>query len=462
VRGTSPIEYAWLRDGERVTDSTFVITNGTLTFRLSGSTEGSYQCIASNPAGVMMSNISRVEDAATKYEEIRAAPALLYLSEGLPLRLVCDQIKGDVGQYLYIWWRQSFSSSDERQLVERSKRITIAEDGSLVFLYVTRDDVNAQYSCEVKNKCFEDLKGGNKYRLHLATDTAYTPQQPVTQFTSPKHLQVLQGSAFKITCIFGGLLNSATATTTWLGPDNDVIPDKMVSDAGRVLNIGNASFAEHNGTFRCVGVFQGSQYKSYSDIAVTVGVPPRLERPLLDQKVTLKGSVLFSCLAIGQPTPTTSWFINGSLISQDSENIATIANGASLLLSNVQYSTSVACNISNVFGQQVHNAFVRVTDTVDSEKSWCGHTFSRHFTLTSTHPSTQTRPEDKLSPIPHTLIDTRQGAQATPLSTSHDQDHNISPAPAATRPSIRELPRDPGSIVSNAPGMGIPSLKDSR
>nr|XP_053657140.1 neuroglian-like isoform X3 [Cherax quadricarinatus] len=121
------------------------------------------------------------------------------------------------------WWREReawcsmihaprIKTSDGGLRSLNSPRLTVDEEGTLWFSYVTPEDASedALYACAASSATRTEYRMGNWVYLNVSypgDDKSTLPESnlpPVKQYVSDHEVTALQGDEVKLYCIFGG------------------------------------------------------------------------------------------------------------------------------------------------------------------------------------------------------------------------------------------------------------------
>ncbi|KAK8753322.1 hypothetical protein OTU49_003828 [Cherax quadricarinatus] len=221
--------YYWLKDGEKydLDDEEeehgrveMVEGEGSLVFHdPRPEDQGTYQCVAENSVGAAHSEIATVKRAMMANFP-KSEPRVVTAALGQSLSLPCTPPEGYPQPSLH--WVLQTSDGGLRSL--NSPRLTVDEEGTLWFSYVTPEDASedALYACAASSATREssvhivDLSGRTEYRMgnwvylnvsYPGDDKSTLPESnlpPVKQYVSDHEVTALQGDEVKLYCIFGG------------------------------------------------------------------------------------------------------------------------------------------------------------------------------------------------------------------------------------------------------------------
>ncbi|KAK4304075.1 hypothetical protein Pmani_023968 [Petrolisthes manimaculis] len=363
-------EYSWLKDGEAWEPGEeedgrveMVEGEGTLNF-LTPRTEdeGMYQCIAENLVGSAYSEIAVVRRSLMGNFP-KTEPRVVTATLGQPLSLTCNPPDGYPSPSVH--WVLQTSDGGLRSL--DSPRLTVDQDGTLWFSYVTEEDASedALYACAASSATRDtsvvviDLLGRTEYRmgnwvyLNVSREEGVTipepgPLAPVAQRLSDRDVIVMRGEDVKLFCIYGG--NPVPEVTWWGGQRSDAEGGRL-EHQGKILTLENVD-EDDEGPYYCQATSEAGETDPYM-FNVYVEAEPEFEVEPEVINLPQGETAVFSCEAKGDPQPTITWTRNGVPLQ---------THETTLVYDNLDFSKKavIACNASNTHGYVYKSVYLNV------------------------------------------------------------------------------------------------------
>lgn len=363
--GTPPIVYKWLFNGAEVLPAKDLIKILEGSLHINNPTsdrEGYYQCLASNAAGVAISNITFLQAAVfdTLPFRERTWVSSLAVNESDPMKLHCNHITRSVPP-ARVTWEMSIDGGRNFREVQLDDQVMQAQNGSLVFSFVRRSN-SAIYKCNPYNYILGQWFGGSSVNLTIEKQEASVIEKKVKEpprllYSSPD-VTVLEGQALRIQCLFGAWLEHKVEWTAPSGVTNVshawVIPNVTTADAG---------------VYSCRARNVAHLWSPPVNISVQVDAIPSFATPMSNQEVPDSGrDVTFTCQGRGRPSPKVTWYRNGKRTTVDKledaldHSISGDGPTSVLVLKNIRTSATITCNISNAHGYRLQSALVTIGD----------------------------------------------------------------------------------------------------
>ncbi|KAF6038307.1 CNTN3 [Bugula neritina] len=345
------------------------ITNGRLTIHDPSRDRdtSSYWCEASNQFGKVKS-----ESATISYITLNEFPNN---DKDVPARayeaavIVCDHDKQDGIRYNYRW----FKNNDPTDWISPlyANHIFVSKSGSLYFSSVTSAD-DAAYYCTVS------IEGGGTesrtsaaYNLIVDTSPSYRDIGPTihNDFIKIIPKNPVKGDKVYLECFARFTRNHGQPPRyEWKRADGLPLPPGSVveqSEYSRRLVIPSVT-SQDEGEYTCtVSDVQSSDFQT---VALRISSKPyfgegRLDNLHLDQG----GDYEWTCLANGNPPPTYSWYVNGTLLTSVNTpaGISFSDNNKVLQFQNLDKNVHPGmyqCAASNSHGTTYSSAQVRVLE----------------------------------------------------------------------------------------------------
>ncbi|XP_049712407.1 cell adhesion molecule-related/down-regulated by oncogenes [Elephas maximus indicus] len=342
-------QISWLLNGKRLDRNTDQIKmrQGTLTIpSLNPSLSGSYQCIANNSIGAIVSGPAMVSTAVlgdfgspTKNvitaEEKSTAFIGCKVPDSNPKAEVRYKIRGK-------WLKHS------------TDNYLILPSGNLQILNVSSED-RGSYKCAVYNPVTQELKVepiGRKLLVSRPSSDDFHILHP----TLSQALAVLSYSPVTLECVVRGV---PASQVYWLKDGQDVVLGSnwrrlyshLATDS---IDPGDA------GNYSCV---VGNRSGDLKHVTYMVNVLERasISEGLQDQMVSLGATVHFTCDVHGNPVPNRTWFHNARPIHPSPRHLTT-GNGLEISGVTMEDSGLYQCIADNGIG------FVQSTGRLDIEK----------------------------------------------------------------------------------------------
>ncbi|OAF71981.1 Neuronal cell adhesion molecule [Intoshia linei] len=372
--GTAPIIYKWNFNGKIFDpsglDDRVVIQPGigTLIFtRPLKRDEGTYQCFASNSAGVSLSVV--VDSRLAILESfIQQSETIHNVRLGHPLKLDCIPPKSF--PIAFIYWVKELQESGITIPVETSDRISLDPEGNLHFSNAVSKDYNngGFYSCVAQNDVTRTQQVGRRHYIH-PNGKIVELMKPLIQWQMASHHIVLYGESIKLTCMFSG---SPTPTVQWfLNKKYDFLesPRFKTENYGRELIISNVKFEDSN-TYECVGTNSQSPTGIHRSVKLKVESQPYWQEKGKPESVEVSesDSAVFVCKALGLPKPVVNWYINGKAIGVLKNNEKRIIKEDVITFKNINKLDVgvIQCNATNKHGYVFANAYLNVLEEAPS------------------------------------------------------------------------------------------------
>ncbi|XP_004689173.1 PREDICTED: cell adhesion molecule-related/down-regulated by oncogenes [Condylura cristata] len=289
---------SWLHNGKKLDKNMeqIKIRQGTLTLlSLDPSLVGSYQCIANNSVGAIVSRPATVSIAvlgdfgsSTKHVITAAEKSTGFIGcsvpESNPKAEVRYKIRGK-------WLKHS------------TENYLILPSGNLQILNVSLED-KGSYKCAVFNPVTHELKVepiGQKLLVSRSSSDNFHILHP----TLPQALAVLSHSPVTLECVVSGVPGSQVY---WLKDGQDAV---LRSNWRRVYShlATDSIDPADSGNYSCM---VGNKSGDVRHVTYIVNVLERasISKGLQEQRVSLGATVLFTCDIHGNPAPNRTWLHN--------------------------------------------------------------------------------------------------------------------------------------------------------
>ncbi|XP_066100838.1 LOW QUALITY PROTEIN: contactin-6 [Saccopteryx bilineata] len=350
--GNPPPRYRWRRNGTDLDfseSSQHRLDGGDLT--LSGPHPdrdvGTYQCLATNPLGTILSQKAKLQFAYIEDFETRAR-STVSVREGQGVVLLCGP-PPHFGELSYAW---TFNG-DPLHVQEDKRRFVSQETGNLYIAKVEPSDAG-DYSCLVTNQEARRSVRGPSTPLVQRPDGVMGEYEPKIEVRFPETKQAAKDSSVKLECF---ALGNPVPDISWRRLDGRPVPAKVKYSPSRATLEIPAFRQEDEGLYECAaGNLRG---RNLARGRLLFYAPPEWEQTIQDTFLSIDDSLSWACRASGRPGPRYTWFKNGERLSPQ-ERIH-IDNGTlAIPLLNVSDSGVYQCTAENKYGVIYANAELRV------------------------------------------------------------------------------------------------------
>jgi receptor-type tyrosine-protein phosphatase zeta len=332
--------------------------------------EGFYQCKASNPYGLSMSNVARLQQAALLMipsTDVRTYP----VTEGESLQIQCNPPQSSVPKPSFSWATVKDTVDASPKKYETNKRVQMHMDGHLLFAYIEKeDDQNGKlFKCNAFNAYTDTLAGGSYSQIIVKPNANAPNKEPSIMYATPDGTVALLGGNLILKCFFGA---KPAAKMSWkkLGANPAIAPGRYEFQEDETeVHIRDIRW-DDEGSYECQG--HNSQGSSKHHIYIQVhSVPSFIERPQ-NSNATEDDDKVFTCKADGVPPPNIQWYINGVPLDEtnpgDRREIS--GDGTQLILRKLCKSCPddstdlmvVQCNASNPHGSVFSDGYLNVLE----------------------------------------------------------------------------------------------------
>ncbi|XP_038391635.1 cell adhesion molecule-related/down-regulated by oncogenes isoform X3 [Canis lupus familiaris] len=328
---------SWLHNGKRLDRNMeqIKIHQGTLTIlSLNPSLSGSYQCVANNSIGAIVSSPATVSTAvlgdfgsAAKHvvtaEEKSTGFIGCKVPDSNPKAEVRYKIRGK-------WLKQS------------TENYLILPSGNLQILNVSLED-KGSYKCAAFNPVTHELKvepTGRKLLVNRPSSDDFHILHP----THSQALAVLSHSPVTLECVVSGV---PASQVYWLKDDQDALLGSNWRRLYSHLAIDSID-PKDSGNYSCVVGNKSGDIKRVTYM-VNVLENASISKGLQDQTVSLGATVQFTCEVHGNPTPNRTWFHNAQPVHPSPRHLPT-GNGLKISGVTLEDSGLYQCVADNRIG----------------------------------------------------------------------------------------------------------------
>ncbi|KAG9353313.1 hypothetical protein JZ751_017890 [Albula glossodonta] len=307
AKGNPAPTYRWKFNGRDIdlgTDLNYNLVEGNLLINKPEASRhgGTYQCIAGNSIGTVVSREARVQFAYL--ENFSSKPRNpVSVREGQAVVLLCGPPPHS-GEIKYSWifnGRSNFLQQDTRRFVSQ-------RTGNLYIAKVEPSDVG-NYTCVVRSAMTNTTVFSSPTPVVLRRDAVMGEYEPKIEVQFAETSHVAKGSSVKLECFALG-----KASYSWRKGGDTLKNSKrqtILEDGS--LRITNVSKAD-GGRYTCVA--RNPFGASSSTGTLVVKEPTKITVPPLNMDATVGESIVLPCEVSKDPSldPTFKWFFNGKLI----------------------------------------------------------------------------------------------------------------------------------------------------
>uniref|UniRef100_A0A3P9JQH6 Contactin-4-like n=1 Tax=Oryzias latipes TaxID=8090 RepID=A0A3P9JQH6_ORYLA len=353
ARGSPAPAYRWKLNGTEIlpkAGSHFSLSGGNLRIsRLNRDRDaGTYQCLASNSFGTIVSREASLTFAYLEsFKTQRRSPVSVREGQGMVLLCGPPPHSGD----LVFSWIFNESTTFVQQ---ETRRFISQETGNLYIAKVEPSDVG-NYTCVVTNTVTKTRVQGPSTPLVLRSDGIMGEYEPKIEVQFPEIVHVAKGSTVKLECF---ALGNPAPSITWRREDGAPFPRKV--DTRKTNGVLEIPYFQQDdvGTYECVA--ENSRGMNKVKGKLSFYAPPHLIEKPQDVQKLIDDSLVWECKATGKPKPSYRWMKNGENLESREERIQ-VANGV-LSISRLTLSDTgmYQCVAGNKHGEVYSNAELRV------------------------------------------------------------------------------------------------------
>ncbi|KAM9095209.1 contactin-6-like [Sarcophilus harrisii] len=347
---------------------------------------GTYQCLATNPLGTILSQKAKLQFAYIENFETKTRSTVSVLAgQGVVLLCGPPPFFGDV---YYAW---TFNDHP-LPVQEDSRRFISQETGNLYIAKVEPSDVG-NYTCFVTNMQAQKRIQGPPTPLVLRNDGVMGEYEPKIEVRFPETVQAAKGSTVKLECF---ALGNPVPNISWRRLDGSPLARKIeYSKSKGTIGIPNFQ-QEDEGSYECIAgnlrgrnIARGQLFlyeKEHHILVSNVGLtgpsvdfsgkysnpdpvekslqprnqaPPEWDKKIQTTDLSIYDPLFWECRASGKPIPSYVWLKNGEPIVPE-ERIQ-IENGSLVItMLNVSDSGFYQCVAENKYQTIYANAELRV------------------------------------------------------------------------------------------------------
>uniref|UniRef100_A0A672H149 Contactin-4-like n=1 Tax=Salarias fasciatus TaxID=181472 RepID=A0A672H149_SALFA len=308
---------------------------------------GTYQCLASNSFGTIVSREASLTFAYLENFKTHRRSSVS-VREGQGVVLLCGPPPHS-GDLIFSWIFNEYPTFVKQD----SRRFISQETGNLYIAKVESSDVG-NYTCVVTNTVTKTRVHGPPTPLVLRSDGVMGEYEPKIEVQFPEVVHVAKGSTVKLECF---ALGNPAPSINWRRVDSVPFPRKVdMRKASGVLEIPYFQ-QEDAGTYECVA--ENSRGLNTVKGKLSFYAPPHLIVKPEDVQKLIDDSLVWECKATGKPKPSYRWMKNGDNL--ESTERVQVANGV-LSISRLTLSDTgmYQCVAGNKHGEVYSNAELRV------------------------------------------------------------------------------------------------------
>ncbi|XP_027556671.1 contactin-6 isoform X1 [Neopelma chrysocephalum] len=312
AEGYPPPHYRWKQNGTDI-DLTmsyhYRLVGGSLAINNPHKNQdiGTYQCLATNSFGTILSRKAKLQFAYLENFETRTR-STVSVREGQGVVLLCGPPPHHGG--LSYTWMFNNDTLDLRE--DGGRRFVSQETGNLYLAKVEPWDVG-NYTCVVTNREAQQSARGPPTPLTLRSDGVMGEYEPKIEVRFPETTHAAKGSSVRLECF---ALGNPVPSISWRRSDGNSLTKKIQPDKTKgVLEIPDVQ-QEDEGSYECVA--GNSRGINIARGQLFVYAPPEWDKKIQNAFLSLYDSLYWECKVKGKPNPSYSWLKNGQpLVSEE-------------------------------------------------------------------------------------------------------------------------------------------------
>ncbi|KAK0424757.1 hypothetical protein QR680_008832 [Steinernema hermaphroditum] len=277
---------------------------------------GDYHCEANNTGGIAVSETIRLEHAWITFFQ-NGDPQMVSVELGDPYTKSCTPPESNPKPRVH-WIVKANNGGFFQSL--REDHISVNDEGTLFFHYVKETDhqINVYYTCTAENSKLNDYKFGSQFQINvtkLNRRSLHSKPIPIRELYVNQNAPIaLNGRTHKLLCLFSGYpipqANWYHNSTTIRNNTNG-----FSFDAKGTLTF-EASM-DKAGDYDCK--FPANPENDRKFTVAVESAPYWVEGPPVSANVSEGETASFECLADGIPTPSVTFYRNGSPLKESND-----------------------------------------------------------------------------------------------------------------------------------------------
>uniref|UniRef100_A0A672NJI6 Contactin-3-like n=1 Tax=Sinocyclocheilus grahami TaxID=75366 RepID=A0A672NJI6_SINGR len=352
AQGDPPPFYRWKLNGSLLNPkpgSHHSLSGGNLRINHLNKDEdaGTYQCLASNSFGTIVSREASLTFAYLENFKIHKRSSVS-VREGQGVVLLCGPPPHS-GALTFSWIFNEYPSFVKQD----SRRFVSQETGNLYIAKVEPSDVG-NYTCVVTNTVTKTRVQGPPTPLILRNDGVMGEYEPKIEVQFPEIVQVAKGSTVRLECF---ALGNPVPSISWHRVDG--VPFARKVDVRKTSGVMEIPYfqQEDAGTYECVA--ENTKGRNSVQGKLSFFASPQLIEKPQDVQKAIDDSLLWECKATGKPKPSYRWMKNGENL-EPTERVQVINGALSITRLALSDIGMYQCVAGNKYGEVYSNAELRV------------------------------------------------------------------------------------------------------
>ncbi|XP_016374543.1 contactin-4-like isoform X1 [Sinocyclocheilus rhinocerous] len=353
AQGDPPPFYRWKLNGSLLNPkpgSHHSLSGGNLRINHLNKDEdaGTYQCLASNSFGTIVSREASLTFAYLENFKTHKRSSVS-VREGQGVVLLCGPPPHS-GALTFSWIFNEYPSFVKQD----SRRFVSQETGNLYIAKVEPSDVG-NYTCVVTNTVTKTRVQGPPTPLILRNDGVMGEYEPKIEVQFPEIVQVAKGSTVRLECF---ALGNPVPSISWHRVDG--VPFARKVDVRKTSGVMEIPYfqQEDAGTYECVA--ENTKGRNSVQGKLSFFASPQLIEKPQDVQKAIDDSLLWECKATGKPKPSYRWMKNGENLEPTEERVQVINGALSITRLALSDIGMYQCVAGNKYGEVYSNAELRV------------------------------------------------------------------------------------------------------